>query len=915
MKKNILLLIAVFLAITLTSYAQQKYARGVDTDFWGSPTLSDYREAKSAGFDYVELDPGVYGHGSLSEIVSGSQATKELLDQAGLKVWSIHLPYGNSYDISVPDDATRNGIVARLKDYIKALAKVFSPSVMVLHPSGEPIPDSEREQRIVNACASVGELQTVADEAGVLLCVENLPRTCLGNTPEELLRIVEPNPGVRVCFDTNHYLKGSTEHFIKTIGHLIGTVHASDYDYTNEKHWLPTYGKVAWGELMVQLEAAGYDGVFMGEAEQLPEGTPTISNLKDSYDKIFTEFELVKADPAKRTELYLDGVKRQYFEDCELTAAFVPGTAPGCYPQAAVDAFSNAYNAARSAVGESHSAEEYAALRQSCYATLEQLKTTVLPMVEGWYFIVSGHKGFADRNKTMAMYNNSGILSWGPLEEKASFLFKVTKLDNGLFSIQNGQTECYINTVDGTSSQVPVSETHQTDQIITPFGMMGQFSISNTKNSLPYHTAGHSDGAGNGGAIVTWSGVAGSGSSWTFQPVDDETVQRLLANKEEMAKLPEVSTSADPQWYYIQIVGEEDRADRVYTLEGAKDIHGRYIINSEDDAELGRQLWRFEKNAAGRYIIYNKLTGKRLTLEYDSDQDSGCAKLSTTSSITFELKRAGNYFQVIGSQAAAGTNSGEVYLHQGNSGTDYCIITTGSYYGASINSMCRFVPFEDFRIAYSDDIEETWYTLANCGAAYSGLVIKEEQDGTASTLVLAEAADGDYASQWKAVKPADGGVQWVNRQTGNSISAVSRPANMFNILSTAIPSEAGNAWTATYLGSLQYAFSSIEDDQVERYMGANAEQAETPEVLDLKKILNSPHAWNLNRIESVPVSVGSVEGISPRVRVVNRRIFVDGCDDFSVYTVLGIRVPSDRQQQPGLYVVSFGNKSAKINIQ
>ena len=55
-----------------------------------------------------------------------------------------------------------------------------------------------------------------------------------------IMRIVGDIPDVKVCFDTNHYTKGTTEHFVAIVGSRIGTIHASDFDLVNECHWLPT---------------------------------------------------------------------------------------------------------------------------------------------------------------------------------------------------------------------------------------------------------------------------------------------------------------------------------------------------------------------------------------------------------------------------------------------------------------------------------------------------------------------------------------------------------------------------------------------------------------------------------------------------------------------------------------------------
>ena len=89
---------------------------------------------------------------------------------------------------------------------------------------------------IENSIASIRELKKAADETGIMLCIENLPKTCLGNTPEELVRIVDSVPGTEICFDTNHYTEGTVEHFTEVAGERIKTVHISDFDFENECH-------------------------------------------------------------------------------------------------------------------------------------------------------------------------------------------------------------------------------------------------------------------------------------------------------------------------------------------------------------------------------------------------------------------------------------------------------------------------------------------------------------------------------------------------------------------------------------------------------------------------------------------------------------------------------------------------------
>ena len=185
-------------------------------------------------------------------------------------------------------------------DYVYFLAELigecalFLLKFLVLNYSSEPIADSIRAHRITNASRSIAYLKKYADQIGAQLCIENLPRTCLGNTPEELLEIIKDTPGVKVCFDTNHYTKGTTGHFVETVGERNGTIRASDFDFVNECHWLPTQGDIQWGKLMHALEGIGYEGVFMYEATKDHENDntrPTPERVVETFNKIINDYK------------------------------------------------------------------------------------------------------------------------------------------------------------------------------------------------------------------------------------------------------------------------------------------------------------------------------------------------------------------------------------------------------------------------------------------------------------------------------------------------------------------------------------------------------------------------------------------------------------------------------------------------
>ncbi len=285
-----------FLVMTMGLYAQ-KYKAGTTTAMWKVPASTDFIQARSVGLEYVEVAFNQCYRGvPADEVISRIRDMKAKIDSAGMKVWSIHLPFSRTLDISVLNDRKRKENIDFMAEMIEQCAQ-FQPECLVLHPSSEPIADSIRAQRIANASRSIAYLKKCADRIGAQLCIENLPRTCLGNTPEELLEIIRDIPGVKVCFDTNHYTKGTAEHFVETIGERIGTIHASDFDFVDERHWLPTQGDIQWGKLMHALERAGYEGVFMYEAVKDHENhdmRPAPEQVVDTFKKIINDYKAQK---------------------------------------------------------------------------------------------------------------------------------------------------------------------------------------------------------------------------------------------------------------------------------------------------------------------------------------------------------------------------------------------------------------------------------------------------------------------------------------------------------------------------------------------------------------------------------------------------------------------------------------------
>ncbi len=181
----------------------------------------------------------------------------------GVELWSFHLPFYKN-NLSSPDEEKRLKSVENYTDFIIKIAD-FGVKVFVAHPSQEPIPEEERDVYMAQSKKSLKTLAEVADKCMVTIAVEDLPRTCLGRNSSDMLDLISADDRLRICFDTNHLLSENIKEFIEKVGDKIVTTHISDYDFINERHWLPGEGDIDWQELYTTLIKVGYNGPWMYE--------------------------------------------------------------------------------------------------------------------------------------------------------------------------------------------------------------------------------------------------------------------------------------------------------------------------------------------------------------------------------------------------------------------------------------------------------------------------------------------------------------------------------------------------------------------------------------------------------------------------------------------------------------------------
>jgi sugar phosphate isomerase/epimerase len=212
---------------------------------------------------------------------------KNAVHAGRIKISSIHARHGEQWVIAT-DDA--NVWTSTISEYSRAIdiANEFDAGVVVLHASSV-IESGNRTSRITYARKALWKLDSKCEKLDVQLAVEYLPRTCIGNTKEELLAMLEgvDLERVGVCLDVNHLMdkSGDLPEVIGALGYRIFEVHLSDYDGVDEKHWIPGEGIIDWKALMASFSEINYSGLFNYEAK-LPGKSPKdkIKAVQKNFD-------------------------------------------------------------------------------------------------------------------------------------------------------------------------------------------------------------------------------------------------------------------------------------------------------------------------------------------------------------------------------------------------------------------------------------------------------------------------------------------------------------------------------------------------------------------------------------------------------------------------------------------------------
>ena len=216
-------------------------------------------------------------------------ATAEMAKDAGVMLWSLHLPFKPYDKVDISSPACAKEAVEYNKWIIDEGTKIGIRN-FVIHPSGINISPEERGARLETVKASLAALTEYAKGKGARIALENMAHDCLGNSIDEFAFILEAHPDMCVCFDVNHLLHESHTEFVRRFGKKIITTHISDCDFENERHWMPGEGKIDFKALAMALAEVGYEGPWLYEVSyEFPEieGRYAISDFVENKKALF----------------------------------------------------------------------------------------------------------------------------------------------------------------------------------------------------------------------------------------------------------------------------------------------------------------------------------------------------------------------------------------------------------------------------------------------------------------------------------------------------------------------------------------------------------------------------------------------------------------------------------------------------
>ncbi|WP_300604953.1 TIM barrel protein [Niabella sp.] len=260
-------------------------------------TVEGMKAAKAAGIDCIEIGMGGIVDTARNFLkadeafLETARQARKAADEAGIQIWSVHMPYGKNIDLSLGDETERKAVVAMHARVLKYVA-VLKPHIVLFHPSWFLNRD-ERPLRKRQLVQSVKDLNPMVKQLDAIMVIENMLGPELQHGPvreRPLLRTVEEAVEVMnllprdvySAIDLNHIKY--PEKLILAMGSRLKTLHVADGTGREENHYFPCNGKGEnnWVAILQALDQVHYDGPFLYESH-----ASNVADYKSCYQSLY----------------------------------------------------------------------------------------------------------------------------------------------------------------------------------------------------------------------------------------------------------------------------------------------------------------------------------------------------------------------------------------------------------------------------------------------------------------------------------------------------------------------------------------------------------------------------------------------------------------------------------------------------
>lgn len=227
----------------------------------------------------------------------------------------------------------------------------------------------------------------------------------------------------------------------------------------------------------------------------------------------------------------------------DVVETYSVGTNPGQYADEPVQDLQDQFTDAKALLAAGSGKDsQYESVYRSLSAAYAAADASMVPVSDGYYNIVSADPDFMTSQSVEKAMSVSGnyAMTWQTLNQSDPLqLFKISKLSDGNYSVQNVGSSYYIGKTDAEISgkALNMTEKPEVDQVLTTIGKTGQWKLSNTTYSMAYTMSGYDNGAGVNGAISILEAGANSPSAWYLRPIPDQSAIDQLVKAGEQCSM------------------------------------------------------------------------------------------------------------------------------------------------------------------------------------------------------------------------------------------------------------------------------------------------------------------------------------------------------------------------------------------